>query len=59
MIKRVNSPGKLRTSANMEKASTRMNGIDIKTKNKVYKTPVKPKKGTTLDDCNLDELILN
>lgn len=59
MVKKVSSPNKLRTADNMKKASSRMSGLDIKTKNKLYKTPVKPKKGTTLDNCNLDELILN
>ena len=59
MVRRVSSPKKLRTSTNMKKASTRMNGVDVKTRNKIIKAPVKVEKGTTLDDCNLDELTLD
>jgi hypothetical protein len=59
MVRRVSSPKKLRTSANMKKASTRMNGVDVKTRDKIIKAPVKVEKGTTLDDCNLDELTLD
>jgi hypothetical protein len=59
MVRRVSSPNKLRSSADIKKSKTRMNGTDIKTKNKTtISIPVKPEKGTTLDDCNLDELIL-
>lgn len=58
MVRRVSSPNKLRTSTNMKKASTRMGSVDIKTRNKITKSPVKVEKGTTLDDCNLDDLTL-
>lgn len=59
MVKRVSSPNKLRSSANMKKASTRMGNTDVKTRTKITKAPVKVEKGTTLDDCNLDELTLD
>lgn len=59
MVRKVSSPKKLRTGTNMKKASTRMNGVDVKTRDKIIKAPVKVEKGTTLDDCNLDELTLN
>ncbi len=59
MVRRVSSPNKLRTSTNMKKASTRMGGVDVKTRNKITKAPVKVEKGTTLDDCNLDDLTLD
>lgn len=59
MVRRVSSPNKLRTSNNMKKASNRMGSVDVKTRTKITKAPVKVEKGTTLDDCNLDELTLD
>ena len=61
MVRRVSSPDKLRSQIRRDKAMKRMGSVDTKTRTKVKRTisPVKPEKGTTLDDCNLDELILN
>ena len=58
MVKKVSSPNKIRSSARLEKASSRMGKTDVKSKQKITKKPVKVEKGTTLDDCNLDELII-
>lgn len=59
MVKKVSSPDKLRSKARMKKASVRMGNVDVKTKIRIITAPVKAEKGTTLDDCNLDELILD
>jgi len=59
MIRKVSSPNKIESYTRLEKSSKRMGKIDIQSKNKTTKKPVKTKKGTTLDDCNLDNLILD
>lgn len=58
MVRRISSPQKLRVDANRKKASMRMKGVDTKTREKILKAQVKAEKGTTLDDCNLDEIEL-
>jgi hypothetical protein len=58
MVKKVSSPNKIRSNARLEKASNRMGKADVKSRQKITKKPVKVEKGTTLDDCNLDELII-
>ena len=57
MVKKVSSPNKLKYSFKINKARARMNGVDTKTKEKIKK-PIKFEKGTTLDNCNLDNLTL-
>ena len=57
MVRRVSSPNKIRSSARLERASVRMGSADTKSREK-RKIPVKVEKGTTLDDCNLDDLII-